>query len=704
MPLISRSPLHSPGLLRLYLRLDQELQPITQAGQTAIVQHALNRLTMNYSRTYLLAVLHLLHGFRVERAAVNMLRLAAPSVLQLAYLCFKNGGVLEPVAFGPNVTFNLLQACSLAKGLLPALWHKHPKFTLTSSRATTVWLEQQPATLAAIRSSFLSPGFSWFLWDVVGSGTAGLHQKHKGASPACGVGVPGDHVAHASSRGAIVLETAEFMQVDNYLLDCLQFIHLTQPAEQVTRCLVSQEQQQQQEGEEEEEAAGVVSGSIPFREAGRETQGLASSSSGDDLNDSSSQRDQEGSGSGAVTTSSSSAGGRISCLGSSGRCDKGSEDRGGSSGSSDGIHVVSSSKSTTFYAAAEGGSGRGCGISGVGIEYNGRQCVQAGRVADNNHGPSVEWLLLAAGSCSCVSSSRGAADTQAAAAAVDPAAAVGAGAVKDGEREQGLASPAEQGLGSVCGPGAAGPARAARAAGAAGPTGAAAARGPRRAGAPAAAESLAATGGGAAAGSLGSAVGVNAPQLKLLLELLLLMWPCPQNQLYRMMGTLDAAAIMSAHDWLLLLAALFQQASSAAKLQLLEERGTLLLQLLYEVMLDEDSGRSRHAEENSSVYTRTIAAYSSKHAGVLLKELAAAVWRGLGDEDSRSMGFPAGSSSSSSSVRAGTAKPVGLALLVLQSLLYEAVPLSVVEEVPLLPGGMLSIGEWMRYPSETHKQ
>ena len=811
------SPLHSPGLLSLYLGLAEKLQPITQTDPSATAD-AVNVLSRLYSGIYA-DVLQLLPGLRVEQAAVNMLHLAAPSVLQLAYICFTscNRLQLKPEAFEPESTFDLLQASSLAKGLLPALWQKHPKFADTSSSETTVWLEQQPAaTLAAIRSSFFSTGFSWFLWDVVGSATAGLHHQCNGVSPACGLGVPGDHAAFASPTGTTLLPPVAFTQVENYILDCLEFIHLIQPAEQVTIWMLSQQQQQQQQEpqqqDEEEEEGAAVAGSTSLKK-GREAWGLnSSSSSGDDL-DSSSQRDQDGIGSGAATISSSGSGsGR-----SSSQHDQAQDNSGSSSGRSDGIGGGSSRPCSA--AAGEAG-GRGGGVNGVGDGYDGRQRRQAGTGTEKKQGPTVEWLLLAAGSCtSGAGSSSGTAVTRQTAmvnqaAAVSPAAASAreASAMSDGQRkEEGLASPGKQGVGCVCGPGAAGEAgvagaagaaepegasgaaravvtawgaRATGPAGAAGPTQAGAAAAPsgttaepsaaRRAGAPpapaptpaagapvagAAAGPSAATAAPAGATAVAAAAGAGAPpaptpvavavagaaaaalsaataapagatvtaaapgpsaaigvptasgasrqtepepeaaldvtanQLKLLLELLLLKWPCPQNQVYTMMGTVEVAAIMSAHDWLLLLAALLQQAPAAAKLQLLEERGTLLLQLLYEVMLDEDSGRSRHAEVN----TRPIAAYSSGQASVLLRELATAVRQGQRDDPSSSIASSAGRSSSSSS-RAGPVKPVSLVLLVLQNLLYEAVPLSVVEEMPLLPGRMLSLGEYKHLP------
>ena len=824
------SPLHFPGLLRLYLGLAQKLQPLTQADPSATVD-AVNILTGLYSNIYTY-VLQLLPALRVKRAAVNILHLAAPSVLQLAYICFTSDRLLKTEAFEPESTFVLLQASSLAKGLLPALWHKHPKFAGTSSRETTVWLEQQPATLAAIRSSFFSPGFRWFLWNVAASGTAGLHYQYDGVSPACGMGVPGDHVAFARPRGTTLLPAEGFAQMENYILDCMQFIHLIQPGEQVTTCLVSQQQQQQQQQQEEEEGAAVA-GSIYFKE-GRETWGLHSSSSARDDLDSSSRRDQDGTGSRAATisSSSSSGGGRSSSphqrgregpwdpLGLLGRRagqghrvwpwgrsvmfehDKAQDNSESSSGSSDGIGDGSSKTSSA--RAGEGG-GRGGGISGVGEAYDCRQGLKSGMGAEKKQGPTVEWLLLAAGSCTggpagpagaaaapsattekpspaprAGAPPPAAAAAGAAAAGAPPAAAAGAGvlpaaaaalpapaagatvgaaaAAPAAGATVGAAAAAAAGAGAPPAP-AAGPSVAAGAtvgaaaagAPAAGATvGAAAAGAPpapaagatvgaAAAGAPPAPAAGATVGAGAAGAPPAPAVGpsvataapagatvgaaaagpsaaagaptasgasrrtepepeaaldVTANQLKLLLELLLLKWPCPQNQVYTMMGTVEVAATMSAHDWLLLLAALLQQAPAPAKLQLLEERGTLLLQLLYEVMLDEDSGGSRHPEVN----TRTLSEYSSEQARVLLRQLAQAVRpQGQGDEPSSSIASSAGgSTTNSSSFRARSVKPVSLVLLVLQSLLYEAVPLSVLEEMPLLPGRMLSLGEYKR--------
>ena len=671
---------------------------------------------------------------------VSMLHLAAPSVLQLAYICYttNHGSEQKQPALAPESTFDMLQASSLAIALLPALsvCHKQHKLMYTSSEEAMLWLGQQPATLAAIWSSFNGSGFHWFLWDALASFTAGLHQRHQGVSPACGERVPGDHAAFVSPTNTSSLSTAGFV----LLFDCLQFIHIAEPGKQVALCLLFGQEQEQ-----EEEAAVAVSGSIHSSEEGRAAQEHQGSKSSGSYLDSSSRRDRHGTGGNPTTSSSPS--GRSSCPNTSGQHKKADENGGGSSGSSEGLHdgSNSSSYSKTCHAVAGQAGGRGGdgggGISGSGDVYNGQQRPQAGRKTDTKQGPTVEWLLLAAGSCALgTGSSREMADPWEA-AAVSPAAAAasaeGSSTRRSGQRELGLASPAGQGLGGVCEPRtAAGAARAAAAGGAgasqaaatatgaaaaaggAGTARAAAAAGAPRAAATAAAGAAAAGGAGAATGAPSAAaaaggpapagssvpgasrqteaeseaaIDVTANRLKLLLELLLLMWPCHKNQLYTMMGTVGLPAIVPAHDWLLLLAGLLQQAPSAAKLQLLEQRGKLLLQLLYEVMLDDDSGRSRHP----GVKTSLITEYSGEQASVLLRELAAspAAKKCQGDEPSSSIAHSAGICSSSSSCSAGTVKPVSLVLLVLQSLLYEAVPLSMVEGMPLQPGRMLAVGE-----------
>ena len=98
--------------------------------------------------------------------------------------------------------------------------------------------------------------------------------------------------------------------------------------------------------------------------------------------------------------------------------------------------------------------------------------------------------------------------------------------------------------------------------------------------------------------------GVSVTQLRLMVNVLLLLWPCQKSPGERGSGAVAAALgkevaqklmqrFLEAHcwSWLLLLAALLQQAPAEAKQQLMKEYGTLLLQLLYRVLLDhEDMG------------------------------------------------------------------------------------------------------------------
>jgi hypothetical protein len=81
--------------------------------------------------------------------------------------------------------------------------------------------------------------------------------------------------------------------------------------------------------------------------------------------------------------------------------------------------------------------------------------------------------------------------------------------------------------------------------------------------------------------------------MQLVLELLLLCWPDPQVPYVasadrEQVSPLDPVA-KHRWDWLLLLIALLQQTSSEQKQQFLRERGPLLMQLLYQVLL-EDTG------------------------------------------------------------------------------------------------------------------
>jgi hypothetical protein len=166
---------------------------------------------------------------------------------------------------------------------------------------------------------------------------------------------------------------------------------------------------------------------------------------------------------------------------------------------------------------------------------------------------------------------------------------------------------------------------------------------------------------------------VTANQLKLLLELLLMIWPCPTKQLAQ-----DVVPV-KVHVWLLLLAALLQQTPSSAKLQLLEQRGTLLLQLLYQVMLDGEDGDSTHPEEDTEPGSEQPC------------ELIAGMPGPCEGQDSNS-----GSSFSmlEAPLPARTARPEGLVLLILQSLLCKPVPLPLLSEyLPLQSGHMYTTGK-----------
>jgi hypothetical protein len=102
-------------------------------------------------------------------------------------------------------------------------------------------LEQHPSLLASIHSSLLSPSFSWFLWEVVVSATAGLHQEHQGVSPACRVGVPSDHEYFSSQGGRLLPAGAvDYHHVWKDLLLCLQHVYLAQSAGEMVNRLALQ--------------------------------------------------------------------------------------------------------------------------------------------------------------------------------------------------------------------------------------------------------------------------------------------------------------------------------------------------------------------------------------------------------------------------------------------------------------------------------
>jgi hypothetical protein len=79
--------------------------------------------------------------------------------------------------------------------------------------------------------------------------------------------------------------------------------------------------------------------------------------------------------------------------------------------------------------------------------------------------------------------------------------------------------------------------------------------------------------------------------VELVLELLLLCWPDPQVPHVLGGGEVPEMDVVVGQrwDWLLLMVALLQQTSTEQKQQVLRERGPLLMQLLYQVLL-EDKG------------------------------------------------------------------------------------------------------------------
>jgi hypothetical protein len=196
---------------------------------------------------------------------------------------------------------------------------------------------------------------------------------------------------------------------------------------------------------------------------------------------------------------------------------------------------------------------------------------------------------------------------------------------------------------------------------------------------------------------------VTADQLKLFLELLLLLWPCPKANIP--IQTFAGHAAASAQKWLLLFAALLQQAPSAAKLQLLEQRGALLLQLLYQVMLDENLGKCWSPAATMDPRFYVSEHYPSKQAATSLQQSAAAAAmshdqassRGsVSSDDAGSSSLGSGKDTSSRSsdcpLKPKPVKPVYLVLTVLQSLLYETVPMAVVaESIAGQVGRMLSL-------------
>jgi hypothetical protein len=91
----------------------------------------------------------------------------------------------------------------------------------------------------------------------------------------------------------------------------------------------------------------------------------------------------------------------------------------------------------------------------------------------------------------------------------------------------------------------------------------------------------------------GAFVQPTALHVQLVLELLLLCWPNPQVHHVRHASAGHNGFLMThiaafRWDWLLLLISLLQQLSTEQKQQFLQERGPLLMQLLYQVLLEDE--------------------------------------------------------------------------------------------------------------------
>ena len=136
----------------------------------------------------------------------------------------------------------------------------------------------------------------------------------------------------------------------------------------------------------------------------------------------------------------------------------------------------------------------------------------------------------------------------------------------------------------------------------------------------AAAAAIATDGGGGAdaAETAGEqAAGVSGAELRLMVNVMLLLWPRHTSPGEKGSGVAAAAlekqlvaqkllqCFLEEHcwSWLLLLAAMLQQAPAEAKQQLMKEHGTLLLQLLYRVLLDHEAMGGRDVEKAQLMLT-----------------------------------------------------------------------------------------------------
>jgi hypothetical protein len=154
-----------------------------------------------------------------------------------------------------------------------------------------------------------------------------------------------------------------------------------------------------------------------------------------------------------------------------------------------------------------------------------------------------------------------------------------------------------------------------------------------------------------------------APHVQVVLELLLLCWPSPQVP-YAAVASSPLAALKDVvavrrWDWLLLLMALLQQTSTEQKQQVMKERGPLLMQLLYQVLLEDTelggAGESKLLTVSGDVAAAAWHSWFQMMTGGAMKNL-------LDDE------------------KIPWAASVPMAVtMVLQNLLYESLPESLVD-------------------------
>ena len=590
-------------------------------------------------------------------------------------------------------------------------------------KALATWLEQQPVALASIKASFHSVEFRTFLWNAVASTTAMLHLKYQGVSQACKVGVPGDHGAFTNHKGDLeygqiwrgllnCLQVVYLAQPAEVVTEQL-LLHVVKAQKEFTAGSSSSAGLASIRGISTSTSSSS-STTTTTTTSSSSSSSAGSSSTTNKCSSRSSAADDMGTAAHASRSGASAddkgtvAGAENNSAGAElGGSNDGLAGTGAALGFAENEPVtemgISKAGAAGLVGRLMGGgrgvigrdnAGRGCGdVGGEGL--GGYDCIPSGVASVmegmlQQQGATVEWLFL--GSCigSSSSSSRNGGGTGSGSGGSNNNSSGSGNA--SGNSSTGSASNGGGGSGDGSGNSSSGGKGTSSSAGSSGKgsggrgdhrgtgsqadcrydTGMPAAKtlegkklkgktkGRRRERAKEAA-ALTPTRLPAGAGAPSAAAAdqplaaatdaaVTADQLKLLLELLLLTWPCPGTQL---------RGAMAHHDWLLILAALLQQAPAGAKLQLLEQRGTLLLQLLYELMLDNDSGRSRHP----GVDVVHAAEYGGDKALGILDDLAALCsWRGsFGNGDSKTAAALAGTSSinsGSSSTNGGSSSSI----------------------------------------------